>query len=107
LQKYMGERLHPAGAAAAMVFGIGLLSTGRVEAGLCVIGLSIVVLGVVLSESDSAKALWWAIGTIGCAFVLVYHAATNEITGTATYRTFTKGDRGELVTRAGSPTKFR
>ncbi len=38
---------------------------------------------------------------------LAYKAANNEITGTATYHTGWKRDKGEFVTKEGSREKFR
>lgn len=39
--------------------------------------------------------------------VLIYKATHNEITGSATYYTGRKSDKGEPVTRENSPDKFR
>lgn len=80
---------------------------GQIGTGLGLTGLSVAIAGIELSSSIEAKAIWAAIGAIVCALAFAYNAASNEITGTATYRSVAKAEKSELVTRASSPAKFR
>jgi hypothetical protein len=95
-----------AGAVAVIVFGVGLLIAGRIGAGLAVLGIGILALSVMLASSVSAKASFLAVGTLICFRVFAYRAASNEITGRASYQ---PGFRGAIitVTRTNSPSLFR
>jgi hypothetical protein len=98
-----------AGLAAVFVFGVGLLIVGQTWAAICVLGLGVFALALAVAPTDSGKALVVAIAALICCAVLVFHAASNEITGRATYhqRPFSRGDRTEAVTRETAPAKFR
>src|SRR5205809_5843383 len=64
-------------------------------------------------RSVRTRAIVVAIGGLIIGGILAYHAASNEVTGTATYRTYSRGvyrgsgGRSEKVTREDSPSKFR
>ena len=94
--------------AAVLVFGIGLLAVGKTWAGVGVLVLGTLAMAIALSPSASGKALFAAIGALVLSGVLGYQAASNEVSGTATYHHgFGRGSRSEEVTREASPVKFR
>ncbi len=96
------------GIAAVMVFGIGLLALGRTWAGVAVLGFGVLVMTIALAPSLAARLAFLAIGALICSGVLAFKAASNEITGKATYcDIFTRHSHAEPVTRQDSPTKFR
>jgi hypothetical protein len=110
------------GIAAVLVLGLGLLIVGlslppeRHEqavgmrwAGAVALVLGLVVMAVTLSQTPARKALYAAIGAMVYTGFFAYNAASNEITGTATYHlhVLAKGDKAEAVTRDTSPVKFR
>jgi hypothetical protein len=97
-----------AGIAAVLVLGIGLIAVGNLGVGIATLGLGIFALAIAVSPTARLKALFAAIASIICAGTFFYHAASNEITGTAVYRNFAvKNAPGEAVTRSASPAKFR
>jgi hypothetical protein len=89
-----------------MVFGVGLLIVGRTWIGLGVLGVGALVLAVAILPTLAGKAIAVSIGALICGGAFAYHAASNEITGQATYQ---PGIRGKLVTvtRQDAPAKFR
>jgi hypothetical protein len=96
------------GVAAVFVFGVGLLLIGKTAAGILVLSMGTFVLACTLASTASARALVISIGALVCGAVLGYHAAANELSGTATYlHGIGRGSRSEPVTRAASPSKFR
>jgi hypothetical protein len=118
----MNERLLKfEGVAAALVLSLGLLITGvsmppghdlaGVMRWMGAIGLvfGLVMMAVMMSQSPARKMLFIAIGAMIYAGFFVYNAASNEITGTATYHSNVLwwGDMREAVTRDISPVKFR
>lgn len=93
------------GIAAVMVFGVGLLIVGKTWIGLSVLGIGVFVLAVALLPTAAGKTISVAIAALICSGAFAYHAASNELTGKATYQ---PGIRGSAtVTREGSPSKFR
>jgi hypothetical protein len=94
------------GIAALMVFGVGLLLVGKIWPGLGVLGFGGLVMAVTFLPSTTGKVLSVAVGALIASGVFAYLAASNEVTGTATYQS---GIRGSLVTvtRQASPAKFR
>jgi len=65
-------------------------------------------MGMALCPTQAGKFLLAVMGALFCSSLLAYHAASNEITGTATYHEFFhRRDKSEAVTRDGSPAKFR
>jgi hypothetical protein len=110
------------GIAAVLVLGVGLLIVGfnmppeqherAIElrwTGAFISVFGLLVMGISLSQTLALKALFVAIGaTIGCG-TFIYLAASNEISGTATYHSsfLAKDDKGEVVTRVSAPEKFR
>jgi len=110
------------GIAAVLVLGGGLLIVGfnlppeqheRAMSlrwtGAFIFLFGLLFMAISLSQRAAFKALFAAIGATICCGVLIYFAASNEITGTATYHRgfLAKGDKGEAVTREASPAKFR
>lgn len=108
--------------AAALVFGVGLLIVGfslppeqhdRAISmrwyGAAVLIAGMLFLALATFESPARKSLAIAVAATIYGGIFVYHAASNELSGTATYHRnfFQKGDRGEKVTRDTSPVKFR
>jgi hypothetical protein len=89
-----------------MVFGIGLVLTGRILSGLCFLGLGAFALAFVLSPDASVKACLVSLAGLICSIAFAYHALTNEIHGSAIYHRRTRGP-GEPVTKANSPKEFR
>lgn len=91
-----------------LVFGIGLIATGRTGAGISVLGGGLLAMAIALSPSSAGRALLAAIGALVVSGVLAYHAITNEFTGEATYlHGFGRGSWSERVTKDSSPAKFR
>jgi len=90
-----------AGIAAAMVFGVGLLLVGNVWSGLGVLGFSGLLLAI-----TTGKIFALAVGALICSGIFAYCAASNEITGTASYQPGIRG-RAVTVTRQQAPVKFR
>ena len=96
------------GIAAVLVFGIGLLAIGKIWVGVGVLAIGALVMAIALSPTAAGKALFVAIGALALCGVLAYNAASNEITGQATYHHgLGRGSRSEPVTREASPAKFR
>ena len=95
-----------AGFAAVMVFGVGLLLVGKVWSGLGVLGFGGLLMAVAILPTATGKIFSLSIGALLCSGVFAYFAASNELTGTATYQ---PGIRGRLVsvTRQEAPAKFR
>jgi hypothetical protein len=95
-----------AGIAAVILLGLGLLITGKLGLGLSVLGLGVLVLAVTVSPTAAGKAIFVAITALICSGVFAYHAASNEITGKATYQPRIRGSF-VTVTRHDSPSRFR
>jgi hypothetical protein len=98
------------GVAAVLVFGIGLLATGRTWAGIGVLFLGGVVMAIMLAPNAAAKLLFLSIAAVMLGGVLTFWAVSDEITGKAVYHEpipFRKRWTSEPVTRDGSPAKFR
>ena len=96
------------GIAAVLVFGIGLLAVGKTWAGVGVLVLGTLALAIAVSPSASGKAFFVGIGAVVLSGVLGYRAASNEVSGTATYHHgLGRGSWSEQVTRGASPAKFR
>ena len=97
-----------AGIAAVFVFGTGLLIVGHTWSGIQVLGAGTFALSLALSPTASGKALVTAIAALISGAVLVYQAASNEMTGRATYYHWqARHNWAEPVTRQDSPSKFR
>ncbi len=94
------------GIVALMVFGVGLLLAGRIWPGLGVLSFGGLVLAVTCLPSTTGKIFSLAVGALLCGGVFAYLAASNEVTGTATYQPGIRGRR-VTVTRQASPAKFR
>lgn len=77
--------------------------------GAVVLIAGLLFLALTMSENPARKALAVALAAAIYGGIFSYHAASNEIAGTATYHRnfFQKGERGEKVTRDASPVKFR
>ena len=93
-----------------LLLGIGLLATGKMWAGLSVLVIGTLAMAVVLSPTKAGKIFFVALGLLLGSGGLAFQAASNEITGKATYyhpgvgRNFV---RSESVTKETSPAKFR
>jgi hypothetical protein len=94
------------GMAAAAVLGVGLLLIGKTSAGLSVLGVVILVMAITITPTMARKAFFAAIGALICSGILAYWAASNELSGSATYHPGIRG-RSVTVTRQDSPSKFR
>ena len=118
----MSGRHHSIGGLAAVfVFGAGNLivafslppemherAVSMMYLGFTTLAVASFLLAVALARNTSTKFLLWSLATMTCAGMLAYHAARNEITGTATYHaSFGKHSTAEAVTRDSSPAKFR
>src|ERR1039458_3480292 len=108
------------GIAAVLVLGLGLLIVGlslppeRHEqavamrwTGAVALVLGLVVMAVALSQTPARKALFVAVGAMIYTGFFAYNAASNEITGTATYHlhVLAKGDKAEADTTDTSPVR--
>jgi hypothetical protein len=94
------------GVAAVMVLGVGMLLVGKTAVGIAILGVGVLAMAIMLAPSASGKALFASIGALICGAAIAYVAASNEITGTATYQPGTRGP-SKIVTRQDSPAKFR
>lgn len=91
-----------------LVFAIGLLAMGKIWVGLGVLVFGLLASVIAMSPNPATKALAGSVGAIILTVVLGYHAASNEINGTATYHHgFGRHTRSEPVTRESAPAKFR
>jgi hypothetical protein len=97
------------GALFGIVSGALFLMMGRILAGLSLWSLVALFLAYALPRRLSTRLLGVTIAAViySCAFA--YFAASSEITGKAVYyhQLFSRGPRGEPVTRESSPVKFR
>jgi hypothetical protein len=92
-----------------IVTGSLFLMTGRILAGLSMWSLVALFLAYALPRRLSTRLLGVTIAAIIYSGAFAYFAASSEISGKAVYyhQLFSRGPRGEPVTRESSPVKFR
>jgi hypothetical protein len=95
------------GVPAVLVLGIGLMIIGKIWLGIVVMGVAIFFTLITLSEEVGWKAFWFAVAALIFGCVLGFQALRGTIRGQTTYTKFEKRQPMEMVTRDGSPEKFR
>lgn len=103
------DRSNYAGLAAASVFLVGLLIVGNAAVRIAVLGVIAFGIALAVSRTQSRRLLVWSIAIALCSTMVAYKAVSFQIRGEATY--FNGKGRWylgtELVSRNGSPAKFR
>ena len=74
------------GMVAVTVFGVGLLVVGRTGFGAAMLGLAGLVAAVTFVPTMTGKVLSLALGALLCSGIFAYFAASNELTGRASYQ---------------------